>query len=97
MPLYEFEIRNGDEILATVAVPVPMKDRDSITIERRAIPRNVRVCSVIGTDRDPTIQTNSVMHAAKHMERTYGTSDFQRRVGYSARQFKRIWAQPDQD
>lgn len=96
MPLYEFEIRNGDEILATVALPLPVNDRDSITIERQAVPRGVRVCSVLGTDRDPTIQKNSVLDAAKICERTYGSSDFQRRLGYSTGEFKRIW-QNDSD
>lgn len=94
MPVYEFEISNREtgETLLTVAVPIPLQYRDSIEIRRRAIPSNVRVCSIEGTHRDPMKQSNQVLRACQRAEVRQGnTSKFQRNLGYSAETIKKIW------
>lgn len=92
MPVYEFHLRNSasGEIVATVAVPLPVDDRDSLVIERAAVPRTLTVSCNAMTEQQ--LQANQVLRGYQAAERRIGSNaEFQRRIGHSPKQIKSAW------
>lgn len=93
MPAYEFEVVNeaSGETLATLTLPLPIEQRDNVTIKRRTVPRSVAVAGVAG---DPFDQGKRVLEGYRRAEEKMG-SRF--KSEFTPDQVRRAMALPDAD
>ena len=89
MPLYEFDVLNGEtgSVIETIAVRVPMAERNSVLIRRRTVPSSV---SISGVAEVPT-QGHAVIKGYRKEELKKG-SRF--KSEFTPDQIKKAWAKP---
>lgn len=91
MPLYEYEILDSSEqVVATVNIPLPVAERDGVTLRRVPIPRHLNVSL---PQSEETHQANDVMRCLKRGEARQG-SEYLTKLGYSPETLKQVWAKP---
>lgn len=90
MPLYEFDVLDGKgRVIETIALPLPVSDRNGVTIRRRTVPASVGIC---GGVPDPGRPSNRMLTTYKKLEQKYGNNrDFRRRIGHSPAAVKAAW------
>jgi hypothetical protein len=92
MPAYDYEIINTatGAVLSRLTLPMPVTERDAITVRRHAVPETI---GVAGAARDPSLPGNQVLAAYKRIEQRVGNNaEFRRRIGHSPETVKRAWS-----
>lgn len=91
MPLYEFDLIDpSGQTVASLALPLPVADRDALTLRRRTVPATV---GISGAAADPGQAGRQVLRAYQRLEQKHGnTREFRRRIGHSPAAVQRAWS-----
>lgn len=89
MPNYRYDICHGDEVLHSMEIPLPVAERDNITIRRAQVPDRVSVVGMaISPEDDSGGQIKRYLHSVE--ERVGNNRDFQKLIEYPPEVIKRV-------